>query len=397
MKRVLGALLLVALGAVSSMPAQGLTMQMSNGWTFSFAGNVNAFLVYQHLDSTGATASPGTVVGTLPTGTSRIRTGLLPAFATFDAKGKEGTLNLGVHFGFAPQINCAGGIHDCFGAQIDMRQVFLTVGGEWGQLLAGRELALFGRQNILNDQTLFGIGAAGSPLGNGTTLGRIGFGYDYPNFVSQVTYSSRSDRSTSFSIGLFDPSFNGPYTSLQMPRVETEVVWSHKMHKFWVGGLFQNNKNPANGNSATAYGLSGGVKLGFGGLGIVGSGFWGKGIGTTLLFSGGTGNGSASGGNDLRQTIGYIGQVTYTPTNSKVTLAASYGVNQLKNATDEQVAGADIFKTENGLISGGIYYQWTKSLKFVGEFDYAWSKQKIAPTPKKNASFAPAVGLMLFF
>src|SRR3712207_7400281 len=50
----------------------------------------------------------------------------------------------------------------CFGAQIDMRQVYLTVGGGWGQILAGRELGLFGRQNILTDQTLFGVGATGS-------------------------------------------------------------------------------------------------------------------------------------------------------------------------------------------------------------------------------------------
>ena len=120
MRRVLGALLFVALGLAGSARAQGLTMQMSNGWSFSFAGNVNAFLAYQHLDSTGLVASPGTAVGTAPTGTSRIRTGLLPAFATFDAKGKEGNINLGVHFGFAPEIQCAGGVHDCAGAQMDI-------------------------------------------------------------------------------------------------------------------------------------------------------------------------------------------------------------------------------------------------------------------------------------
>ena len=77
-----------------------------------------------------------------------------------------------MHFGFAPQIQCGygggsnsvnGQGHDCFGAQIDMRQVFLTVGGSWGQILAGRELGLFGRQNILTDQTLFGVGATGGP------------------------------------------------------------------------------------------------------------------------------------------------------------------------------------------------------------------------------------------
>jgi hypothetical protein len=395
MRRVLGALLFVALGLAGSARAQGLTMQMSNGWSFSFAGNVNAFLAYQHLDSTGAVGSPGTAVGTVPTGTSRIRTGLLPAFATFDAKGKEGNINLGVHFGFAPEIQCAGGVHDCAGAQMDMRQVFLTIGGPWGQILAGRELGVFGRQNILNDQTLFGIGAAGNPLGAGTTLGRIGFGYDYPNFVSQVTYSSRTDRPTVFAVGVFDPSFNGPYTSLQIPRVESEVTFSHRQHKFWVGGLVQSNKDPA-GNSATAFGLSGGVRLGFNEFSIVGSGFWGKGIGTTLLFANGTGNHTATGSNDLRTTIGYIGQVAYTPRGSKMTLAASYGANVLKNAQDEQVGGADVFHTENALVSGGLYYQWTRSLKFVGEFDYSWSKETVT-NPKKNTSFSPAAGLMLFF
>jgi hypothetical protein len=79
-----------------------------------------------------------------------------------------------------------------------------------------------------------------------------------------------------------------------------------------------------------------------------------------------------------------------------MTLAASYGANVLKNAQDEQVGGADVFHTENALVSGGVYYQWTRSLKFVGEFDYSWSKETVT-NPKKNTSFSPAAGLMLFF
>lgn len=407
MKRVLVALLFLALGVWGSARAQGLTMQMSNGWSFSFAGNVNAFLVFEHVDSTASALGPGAIVGNsegagFGQSAARIRTGLLPAFATFAATGKEGNLDLGVHFGFAPEIQCGpganndvGNLHDCFGAQIDMRQVFLTAGGSWGQILAGKELGLFGRQNILNDQTLFGIGATGGQISGGTTLGRIGFGYDYPNFVTQMTYSSRSDRQTVFSIGLFDPAINGEYSEIKMPRIETEVVWSHKMHKFWVGGLLQNNKDLGTTNSATAIGLSGGVKLGFSQFAIVGSGFYGKGIGTTLLFINGT-SGSGAGSDGLRTSYGYIGQVTFTPANSKVTLAASYGANTLKNATDEQVAGADVFKTENGLISGGLYYQWTKSFKFVVEGDYDWSKEKVN-NPAQHKAFAGAVGLMLFF
>ena len=56
------------------------------------------------------------------------------------------------------------------------------------------------------------------------------------------------------------------------------------------------------------------------------------------------------------------------------------------------------FKTENTLISGGIYYQATKSLKVVAEGNYAWTKDSEAPTgTEKNKTFAPAFGLMLFF
>src|SRR5438128_7864155 len=118
-------------------------------------------------------------------------------------------MNLGVHFGFAPQIQNPG-THDEFGAQIDMRQVYLTIGFKDGsQILAGRELGLFERQAILNDMTLFGVGAVGigqaSAQSGGTTAGRIGYGYLYPNFNPQVTYSTKPGQAQ-LSVGLFQPS-----------------------------------------------------------------------------------------------------------------------------------------------------------------------------------------------
>src|SRR5438309_10789228 len=145
MKRLAVLLVAVALLLPAAANAQ-LTMQMSNGWSFSFAGNVNAFWTFTKVSNSGPS-------------NSSVRTGLLPAFATFEAKGKEAGMNLGVHFGFAPQIQNAG-THDQFGVQsgaaIDMRQVYLTIGLKDGsQILAGRELGLFGRQNIVQDMTLF--------------------------------------------------------------------------------------------------------------------------------------------------------------------------------------------------------------------------------------------------
>jgi hypothetical protein len=405
MKKVALLCLGLAFGAANAAEAQ-LTMQMSNGWSFTFAGNVNAFAVYDDVSS-GGTTTTGGVVGTgdafAGKGAFGIRTGLLPAFAVFDAKGKEGETDLGVHFGFAPQIQCGyaagqnpsanGQGHDCFGAQIDMRQVFLTVGGTWGQILAGRELGLFGRQSILNDQTLFGVGATGGPDGGGTTLGRIGFGYIYPQFKAQMTYSTPAGRPTSFSIGLFQPATNPPYESIQFPRLEGEFVYSQGNTKIWVGGLAQNNKTAevlGTSNSAFAYGGNGGVKLGSSTFSVTATGYYGKGIGTTLMFLNGAA-GSGSGSDDLRKSYGGFGQLNLTPSNSKVTLAGSWGLSVLQNADVE----AD-FKTTNWLASGGIYYQATKSLKVVGEFNYAVTSDDADGTDD-NKEIAPAFGLMLFF
>jgi hypothetical protein len=397
---VLGALTLLA---ADSAYAQ-LTMQMTNGWNFTMAGNVNTFLTYEKESTSGATLAPFGVVGNSANQT-RIQTGLLPSALTLEAKGKEGDTDLAVHFGFFPEVQCGRGIHDCFGAQIDMRQVYLTAGGSWGQVLAGRELALFGRQNILTDQTLFGVGgtgAGGGALGSGggTTLGRIGLGYIYPQFVAQFTYSTPGGKPGQLSIGLFEADAAAlpgvavsPYSKTNIPRVEAEYVYSKDKFKGWLGGTVQNTNNPVNDKSATAAGVAGGLRWDNKKVSLTGSGYYGKGLGTTFMFLGGACNELTCGSNgsdDLRSSYGYIAQITYTT--GKATLAGSYGASLIKNADAEPI----VFKTENALISGGLYYQTTKSLKLVLELNYTTTKNKEAST-KKNSSFAPAVGMMLFF
>jgi hypothetical protein len=386
------ALLCLAFGFALASTAQAqLTMQMSNGWSFTFAGNVNAFFTYENPSDNGTTVTPGGIVPTSGDGATRLRTGLLPAFAVFDAKGKEGNTDVGVHFGFAPEIQCAAGVHDCFGAQIDMRQVFLTVGGSWGQILAGRELGLFGRQNILNDQTLFGVGGTGGSAtntGGGTTLGRIGLGYIYPQFKAQMTYSTPAGRPGQISIGLFEAAANGPYTRTELPRVEAEATYNISKSLVWLGGVAQSTKNPANDESATAWGGHGGFKLASAGFGLVGSGYYGKGLGTTFMFNGtalagpgvlgGTSGAGTGGSDDLRKSYGFIGQLTYSPPNGKVTVAGSYGSSYFAASNIDKAAGFD-FRTENTLISGGVYYQATKSLKVVAEGNYVWTKNGKAP------------------
>ena len=410
MKRL--ALLLVAVALLWPAGASAqLTMQMSNGWSFAFSGNVNAFWVFSKVNNSGPA-------------NSSVRTGLLPAFATFEAKGKEAGMNLAVHFGFAPQIQNAG-VHDNFGngtqagAQIDMRQVYLTVGGQWGQILAGRELGLFGRQAILNDMTLFGVGAVGIGAGQsgGTTLGRIGYGYLYPNFDAQVTYSTRAGRPGQLSIGAFQPSVllgdrnaagtctgggavpgTCVFVVTKIPRVEAEFTYNQKSGKnkymFWAGGLWQSTSNAASaGQTASSVGGTAGVRGDFADLSVIVTGYIGKGLGTTLLFSGGERAGTAATSTELRSSDGGYVQLGYT-LNKKTTIGASWGYSRLKNSGAAAPAGDGNTAVRTNLYSftGGVYHQWTKSLKLVFE-----GTQEGTTNPGRAKQIDLSGGFMLFF
>jgi hypothetical protein len=404
-------------------------MQMSNGWTFSFSGNVNAFLVYQfsNVGDSGKTINGGLtpVEGTNP----RIRTGLLPTFATFDAKGKEGGVNLGVHFGFAPQIQNGGGalgnIHDNFGngtqagAQIDMRQVYLTASGTWGQILAGREIGLFDRQGILQDMTLFGVGATGGNIGAaGTTLGRIGYGYVYPNFVPQITYSTPSTKSLVWYIGIFDPSAVGgtgaatsPFKYNHLPRLETELTWTSNLSSTppptgatadnvfaWIGGLWQEAYDSLSGGTSVTSGAGhAGAKLTVSDFSIVASGYYGKGIGSTLLLT--TALATDASGN-ARASYGGYAQVVYR-ISPWWSIGGSFGGGWLDQTSTDKAdpVNGPILLKYNVDGSAIVTYQWTKSLRWVGEYDWTQSKnQGSSAIPADSISASQlASGFMLFF
>jgi hypothetical protein len=255
-----------------------------------------------------------------------------------------------------------------------MRQVYLTFGfADGSQILAGRELGLFQRQNILTDMTLFGVGAVGNPQGGGTTLGRIGYGYIYPNFNAQVTYTTSPKNPAQLSIGLFQPSTLGPatgttgaglYTITKIPRLEAELTYHQTSgtNKFtvWVGGEWQStSSNDAGDSTKSSIGGTAGVKADIQDLSIVVSGYTGSGLGHVLGF---TGNAVAANGT-LRKSDGAIAQLTYA-VDKKSTLGASWGTSRLKGSGTGETSGPISVLS---MYTVGVYHQWTKSLKLVFE------------------------------
>jgi hypothetical protein len=427
MKRiaVLGLAAFVGLASTSSTArAQGLTMNMSNGWQFSLSGNVNAFYVQSWSSATpGATINGSAVVQGDGTN-GNIRTGLLPADLNFDIKGHEGPLDLGVHFGFYPQIQNggpAGNSHDQFGAQIDMREVYLTAGGSWGQILAGRALDPFLRENILNDATLFGTGATGGNRGaGGTTLGRIGFGYIYPNFNAQMAYSTKAGQPLVWTVAIVQPSEIGSdvgegsaagadasyFSYTPAPRIESELTYtqgfgtSSKLHA-WVNGTWQEAKAAPTGTADSlqqtiqAEGIGAGAKVDISILSLVGSGYYGRGLGTTLMF--GTISTDANpAGPQTRSSYGYIGQAT-VKLGGGFSVVGSYGESFVDGTNYDKTVDFLFYPTllkYNSAAVGGIQYQWTKSLRLVAEYTY---QEAAHVSGGKDVSNNLSLGTMLFF
>jgi hypothetical protein len=284
----------LALVLASTANAQ-LSMQMNNGWNFTFRATSTRSWCTRRKTRRELGADVGAADILRGSGTAARRSPASdrppPRLRRVRGQGPRGSTDLGVTFGFAPQIPCGdngdGGVARLPG-QIDMRQVFMTVGGGWGTFKFGRDIGVFNRTNILTDQTLYGVGATGGQVSGGTTL--AGSGSATSTRISYPSSPSARPAESPATIGLFDPSANNEYITTTIPRLETEFVWTNDQTKVWVGGLLQSTKTPETfvptgaetATSRTAW--SGGVKFGTEKFSVLGSGFWGSGIGTTLLF-----------------------------------------------------------------------------------------------------------------
>ena len=180
-KLLLGAVAGVAIATAYTAPVDAKVTLMADepsGWSFSVDGNVNAFYVY----STGKNANmaSGQTARTSTGENTRIQTGLLPSKFGFGVQGPASNgVQLRGYFALYPQIQ-NNNTKTARGAQVDMREIYSAASGDFGEVLFGRTLSLFQRNAIVQDMTLFGVGATADNTNNGgTTLGRIGFGYVY--------------------------------------------------------------------------------------------------------------------------------------------------------------------------------------------------------------------------
>jgi predicted porin len=384
-------------------------------WKIDFAGNVNAFYVGASCDNGVNNTVSGGLACTGGEKAVAVRNGLLPAALVFSATSRQADLDIDVTIGFYPGINSValagvngGGNPSALATPgIDARQAFFTFGdASWGTVKLGRDIGLFGKDAILDDMTLLGVGTAfgnGNTAPGNTSLGRIGLGYIYTDWEPQITYTTANLGGFTGSIGVFQPLDTPGYTSHSAPQIQAGLgfAWGDPKSdaltgKVWLDVVSQklkaNNALVAGDNTAgvatsfTGTAVDGGVKLDVAGFEGVLYGYTGKGVGTIGLYILPT---SASG--ETRKSDGGYVQATYKFDKLKVGL--SYGISDLKLANDETSTNNTLLKrNSSGVV--GLYYSLTKSVTLVGEYINTKSTAQGGDSAKENDY---ALGGILFF
>jgi hypothetical protein len=405
------AALLLAAGA----PAQAKVLVMGDGgWEVSFDGSINAFLVFGEPDDPPAAPS-GTRAGTAgtPAGlglrddldSARVRTGLLPTVWGMNVKAPTtGGLDMAARIGLYPNIsNNQKNTGVLNTADLDMREIFFTVDGAWGQLLAGKTLSQFMGKNILTDMTLFGVGGLGGVTkAGGTTLGRIGLGYVYPQFNARIQYTTPDMSGFKVSVGAYDPSninsvsasaptsatdpAGTPVNAVETntPRMEGEASYAGNFGgadvSAWINGLWQEAEF-ASGcglssctGDVTAWGFGGGlqvtVPVGPGSLQLVGSGYTGEALGTTFPLDGIGVEAILDSTGKERENDGFIGQAVYA-FGQGTSLGYSYGESnsdETTTDTSERLTLGDVEVESQSLHAVMLWHDVNPNWRLIAEY-----------------------------
>jgi len=395
----------------------------------TFSGEINGFYVHDRADRThGSCVLCLASTGAQPN--SSVRNGLLPGDLSVKIATKQNGYDIAVFFGIWPGIQSlelgTGGINTTPGqptgfgvAGIDFRQQFVTVGkANMGTFKVGRDLGFFGQEGILNDFTLLGAGSTNGNVGPGSvTLGRIGLGYIYTDFMPQISWTSPSAQGLQFAAGIFAPlsdivsttlglpQFSAPLTGHGQPQFQTKLTYTVPTKgsvkaKLWTNFLTQSMEANASdlvadtnltipvGNSVRAWGIDYGAKLSAGAVDFVAYGYNGSGIGTEgLLFLATSPSGSK------RDSQGYYVQGTYTFA-KKFTFGASYGQSHLSLANSGETSSSESITRNNGSWIGQGRYALTKWVNLVGEYTHTRSESQLGAI---STSDSVALGTIAFF
>tara|TARA_Y100000782_G_scaffold21701_1_gene23616 strand:- start:315 stop:1481 length:1167 start_codon:yes stop_codon:yes gene_type:complete len=338
----------IALALLSAPASAAITLYDEDGTTFSADGYVNAFYVQTDTDN---------INDDLDRDQARVKMGFLPNYIGFNMGKDMGDLTLGARSSFWVTINDSE--TNGTSTAIDVRQFYGTIGGDWGEVLVGKDFGLFARSNILLDEMLAGYGQVSDTLGlvdgGGVSFGNIGSGYPYPFPTAQITYRSPVMGGLRIAAGIMDPVDTSDDTAVgknyqDAPRFETEITYQFDLAGAdiysWVSAGYQTSKNTdSTVDDVTSQGFGYGVQAKMGALSLTASGFDAEGVNPFF-----TNNAGEAVLREIDST-GYLMQGSYT-FGGKTRLALSYGKteddgNGLGVAADYETRAIGLFHSIN--------------------------------------------------
>ena len=370
-------------------------------WTLDIGGVVNAFYTTtKFTGDTGAGTGPLGLGAGDASSQNNITTGLLPNYLSVSGKTRQNDLDVGFTISINPGASTVNsGKQD---SHQENRQAFLTFGdASWGSIKIGKDLGIYASDAILNDMTLLGVGAgAGSLAGNTTTLGRIGTGFMYADWKSQIAYTSPNWNGFQFTAGVTQgwnaiAALGGVGStdrsgSQSAYEAKASYEWTGDVAgKVWTSAITQNISGVGGaGGKERAWAWDLGTTVNLAGFGLTGYYGKGEGIGQTLQFQGGL---DAAG--NRRESDQWYLQGTYALPGVGTKLGVSYGRSTLDGN------GIDTFsEVQDSMWTVGAYHPLTKHLNLVAE--YSQSERELdnkAAADLEGRAKTISLGAILFF
>ena len=382
---------IMALAAVTPAKA-GILLMGDNGWEVTFAGSSNTFYMYTSSEEAPSGTRSGSLVSESGEDISRLTVGLLPGVFGMSVKAPStGGLDMMANLTLYPSTQNTARTWNGT-ANLNLRESYFKVSGDFGSLLVGRTLNTYGTAPIVNDMGLFGIGAQYIA---DTTLGRIGYGYTYANFGAQIKWTAPTSGPFNFSISIEDPgkivgqsTYSASSTSvtasqLDSPRWAGSVSASNNVGGFdvsatgeWMvqnadftGAVRASNAQASNGNSdgdVTAHGFAGTVTAGAGGLNVLWSGYTGEALGTFFNLD----RDSLDGVGNERDNDGWYVQGTYD-LGGGTNIGVSYGESsQDETAYDTANRSSHALIEDRSLFSAMAWHNINDNLRVIAEYGH---------------------------
>jgi hypothetical protein len=411
-------------------PTSSVSLGEFAGWKVGLEGRVNTFFSYGWGNQSPVTTPEGPpfVEGSgVPLNdnqtdvngnfhTPRIRNGFVAnLFALNVSRNLTDTTTMLAHFALWADIETNLSVY--IQPQTYMQESYLRLEGPWGQLTAGRQLALFSRGEVEIDFLYAHGNGLGWPCNFNfiyATCGQIGFGVMFPFFRPGFMYQTPSLGGLTFAAGAYDPVIlAGKWERVIMPTLQAELAFTTKfgstgMFKVFANGLIQklgakrDFMNIAN-KTVTQWGGAAGMRFELGPLRMGLAGHYGRGLGFYYAQE----NSAAAAYNatdlmnpddarrdgDLRLFRGFYGQLAgvFGP----VMLAAGAGVSQLVPLSWETGVALPPLPKQNLGINGVFNYRIADNLVF--DIDYFQAQFTWYATVFKQTVHTVNTGLTMTF